>query len=88
MAAVPGRGDVVFVTFPYTDLSDAKPRPAVVLATLRRGDLLICQVTSKSYADPNAIELDQGAFADGELRPGGKSLHRQCVDHPPPGRHA
>ena len=38
-------GDVVVVPFPFTDLQASKRRPAVVLATFARGDLLICQIT-------------------------------------------
>jgi mRNA interferase MazF len=37
------RGDVVVVPFAFTDLQSSKRRPAVVLATFARGDLLICQ---------------------------------------------
>lgn len=37
-------GDVVVVPFPFTDLQSSKRRPAVVLATFERGDLLICQM--------------------------------------------
>jgi hypothetical protein len=35
-------GDVVVVSFPFTYLQSSKRRPAVVLATFARGDLLIC----------------------------------------------
>ncbi|MGF1633140.1 MAG: type II toxin-antitoxin system PemK/MazF family toxin [Phycisphaerae bacterium] len=67
MASRSGRGDVVFVTFPFTDLWTAKLRPAIVPAVLQRGDLLICQVTSKDYADPNAVRIEADAFAQGGL---------------------
>ena len=40
-------GDVVVVPFPFTDLASSKVRPAVVLATSTRDDILLCQLTSK-----------------------------------------
>lgn len=67
MEGLPEKGEVIFVSFPYTDLSAAKSRPAVVLAQVRKDDVLICQVTSRSYADPRAIELGPDAFAQGGL---------------------
>ncbi|MPZ20635.1 MAG: MazF family transcriptional regulator [Luteitalea sp.] len=63
----PARGAVVLVRFPFSDLSRTKLRPAVVLADAGRGDRVLCQVTSKPYADAAAIVLDQGAFASGSL---------------------
>ena len=39
-----------------------------MLANAGRGDQILCQVTSKPYGDPGAIELDDTAFASGSLR--------------------
>lgn len=61
-------GTVVLVPFPFSDLSQAKLRPAVVLADAGRGDLILCQVTSNPYADSSAIELEADSFADGTLQ--------------------
>lgn len=36
-------GAVVLVPFPFSDLSQAKVRPAVVLGDAGRGDLVLCQ---------------------------------------------
>ena len=48
----PAVRSVVLVTFPFSDLSASKLRPAVVLADVGRGDYILCQVTSNPYADP------------------------------------
>ncbi len=63
----PAAGAVVLIPFPFSDLSQAKLRPAVVLADAGRGDWILCQITSKPYADPWAILLDDASFAVGSL---------------------
>lgn len=60
-------GSVILIPFPFTDLSNTKLRPAVVLTTLDKGDCILCQVTSKPY-DHNAIELHQSDFKEGSLQ--------------------
>jgi mRNA interferase MazF len=64
----PSAGAVVLVPFPFSDLSQSKLRPAVVLADAGRGDYILCQITSNPYADPRAFELTNAAFADGSLQ--------------------
>ena len=64
----PAAGSVVLVPFPFSDLSQSKRRPAVVLADAGRGDWILCQVTSKSYADARAVRLTDDDFAHGSLR--------------------
>ena len=64
----PAAGAVVLVRFPFSDLSQSKLRPAVILADADRGDCILCQITSKRYGDASAIELTQAAFASGSLR--------------------
>jgi mRNA interferase MazF len=61
-------GTLVLVRFPFSDLSGAKLRPAVVLASVGRGDYILCQVTSRPYGDDRAIEIDRAGFAAGGLR--------------------
>jgi mRNA interferase MazF len=61
-------GQVVIVHFPFSDLSQSKLRPAWVLADAGRGDWLLCQITSKSYGDPRAIQIVVGDFVRGLLR--------------------
>jgi mRNA interferase MazF len=61
-------GAVVLLPFPFSDLSQSKLRPAVVLANAGRGDWVLCQITSNAYGDPLALTLDQSDFATGSLR--------------------
>jgi mRNA interferase MazF len=60
-------GAVVLVRFPFSDLSQSKVRPAVVLADADRGDWILCQITSSPYSDPRAIFLSGDDFASGSL---------------------
>jgi mRNA interferase MazF len=63
----PAPGAVVLVRFPFSDLSQSKVRPAVVLADAGRGDWVLCQVTSNAYSDPHAVELTSSEFQSGSL---------------------
>jgi mRNA interferase MazF len=63
----PTVGDVVLVRFPFSDLSAAKVRPAVVLAAVGRSDWVLCQITSNAYGDPLAISLSNDDFETGGL---------------------
>jgi mRNA interferase MazF len=62
-------GDVVVVPFPFTDLASSKVRPAVVLATSTRDDILLCQVTSKDTGHPEAVAVMMTDFAGAEKLP-------------------
>lgn len=64
----PTEGAVVLIPFPFSDLSQTKLRPALVLAAAGRGDWLLCQITSNPYGDANAIELRDDSFQTGSLR--------------------
>ena len=61
-------GSVVLVRFPFSDLSQSKLRPAVVLADCGRGDWLLCQITSNPYSNPRVIQLADADFQTGSLR--------------------
>lgn len=65
---IPAVGQVVLVPFPFSDLSRAKMRPAVVLAEAGRDDWILCQVTSNPYGDEKAIPLMEKDFQSGSLR--------------------
>jgi mRNA interferase MazF len=61
-------GQVVFLTFPFSDLSGTKLRPAVLIADAGHADWIACQITSNPYIDSHAISIDSGDFATGGLR--------------------
>ena len=55
------RGDVVLVPFPFTDLSSAKQRPALVISSdvfnSMRDDVLVAAITSQVPITPAADEF-------------------------------
>lgn len=60
-------GDVVVLDFPFSDLSQTKRRPALVLASLDGDDLILCQITSQAREDRYCIGLEARDFATGGL---------------------
>ena len=61
------KGDVVVVPFPFSDLTAAKRRPALVIAELSGDDLILCQITSHKIIDTYSIELNDNNFESGNL---------------------
>ena len=62
------KGDVVVVPFPFSDLTQAKRRPALIVAVLEGDDLLLCQITSQRVRDSYAIPLEDKDFETGGLK--------------------
>jgi len=60
-------GAVVLVMFPFSNLKGQKVRPALVLANVEFDNLILCQITSKSYTSKIAISLKPTDFANGSL---------------------
>ncbi len=61
-------GEIAFLSFPFSDLTNSKLRPAVILADSGKNDFVLCQITSKAYADARAIEINAADFSKGSLR--------------------
>ncbi len=61
------KGDVVVVPFPFSDLSNTKRRPALVITKLRGNDLILCQITSKNVSDSYSIFITEKDFQSGSL---------------------
>ena len=61
------KGDIVVVPFPFSDLTNAKRRPAFVLSVLPGDDIILCQITSRDTKDEFAIKLKSTDFTEGSL---------------------
>lgn len=65
------QGDVVLVSFPFTDLTSAKKRPALVLSpdvfNRLNEDLVLAAITSQITEDESGFLLGQNDFVGGEL---------------------
>jgi len=62
------KGDIVVIPFPFSDLSQSKRRPALIIATLEGDDAILCQITSKTIKDIYAISIDDSDFDAGNLK--------------------
>jgi len=65
---IPKAGDIVVLPFPFSDLTESKVRPAVVLARANKNDWILCQITSNPYGDAQAVVIAQTDFETGMLR--------------------
>lgn len=62
------KGNVVVVPFPFSDLTQAKRRPALVISKLEGDDIILCQITSQAVKDNYAIPIDDKDFETGGLK--------------------
>jgi mRNA interferase MazF len=61
------KGDVVVVPFPFSDLTNAKRRPALVVAELTRNDLILCSISSQMTSDLYTTSITDNDFKTGSL---------------------
>jgi mRNA interferase MazF len=62
------KGDVVVVPFPFSNLSQAKRRPALVVVDLEGDDIILCQITSQLNKDNYSIIVNENDFKQGNLK--------------------
>lgn len=62
-------GEVVVLPYPFTDMSSSKVRPALVLASLTRGDVILCQITSQAGSHADAVPVNMTDFVPGAALP-------------------
>lgn len=61
--------------FPFTDLTQSKVRPALVLADVRdmgESDWIVCEITTSTLTHAREIVLSSGDMRTGRLRTGSK----------------
>ncbi|MBF9253857.1 type II toxin-antitoxin system PemK/MazF family toxin [Pontibacter sp. 172403-2] len=59
------QGDIVWVPFPFTDLSRTKVRPALIISNHmvnKTGDYLLMMITHVNKGDSLSLELNEGDF--------------------------
>jgi len=65
------QGEVVLVPVPFTDLSDAKRRPALIISSDEHNakveDIVVCGITSNIKEEDYSIIIDQKDMADGTM---------------------
>ncbi|OVE74830.1 hypothetical protein BVX95_01050 [archaeon D22] len=62
------KGDVVLFPFPYTDLSNSKLRPCLVISNEMSEDILLSQITSKKVSgDLFSVHLNESDTEQGSL---------------------
>lgn len=62
------QGEIILIPFPYSDLSGAKQRPALIISNQMVNtteDRICCLVTSNPT--PKGIKIEQSSFAEGNL---------------------
>jgi len=77
----PSAGSVVLVPFPFSDLSQSKLRPAVVLADAGQGDWILPghqqSVFRRKGSQAYEYRIQDGLAPRGKLRATRKAFHRQ-----------
>src|ERR1700712_1311059 len=54
-------GEIVLIEFPFTDGTNVKKRPALVVKDTNDGDIIVCRITSKIYSSIYDMELSTRA---------------------------
>ncbi len=61
------KDDIVVIPFPFTDLSSAKKRPAIILADIKGNDYLMIQITSKNIKDNYSVPITNSDIINGNF---------------------
>ena len=62
------KGDVIVLEFPFSNLIQSKRRPVLVIKIPKGDDLIVCQITGKSYEKEVEISIKKEDFDKGNLK--------------------
>ncbi|OIO80532.1 growth inhibitor PemK [Candidatus Pacearchaeota archaeon CG1_02_32_132] len=62
------RGEVVVLEFPFSNFIKSKKRPVLVIKVPKGEDIIVCQITGKSYDKLVEIPIKKEDFAKGKLK--------------------
>ena len=60
-------GDLVLIPFPFSDLSNSKMRPALIIAESENSDYIALQITSQKYGSKYSLNLTNNDLEEGHL---------------------
>ena len=58
--------NIILIPYPYSDLSDRKLRPCLVVSDQLKKDIILCQLTS-NHKYEHSIELNEEDYENGSL---------------------
>ena len=62
------KGDIIVLEFPFSNLIQVKRRPSLVIKVPKGGDIIVCQITGKSYEKSVEIPIKNEDFYRGNLK--------------------
>lgn len=62
------KGEVVVLEFPFSNLIQVKRRPSLVIKVPKGEDIIVCQITGKSYEKLVEIPINKQDFYKGNLK--------------------
>src|SRR3989338_1496122 len=60
--------DIVVLEFPFSNLIQAKKRPSLIIKVPKGDDLIVCQITGRSYEKLVEIPIKKEDFYKGSLK--------------------
>ena len=62
------RGEIVVLEFPFSNLIESKRRPSLIIKVPKGDDIIVCQITGKSYEKSVEIAINKDDFYKGNLK--------------------
>ena len=62
------KGEIVVLEFPFSNMMQVKRRPSLVIKVPKGDDIIVCQITGKSYEKSVEIPIKKEDFYKGNLK--------------------